>query len=111
MPGRQKLSGRKLPVKRLLDEVLPKKSPESKVAVVIDRASDNLQRPTSSKTVSSSSSMLKKHVERKVKKDQGTSSSPDRLTLLNEQAPSLKRQEEQKIQKVRYFSVCYFEKN
>jgi hypothetical protein len=102
MPNRKPTVRRKRAVKRLLDEVAPNKSTESKL-VVIDLVSDSSQKQTpSSASVTDSSSMLKRH-EEEVKKGGGGNSagtvSPD-PSLLGPQ-PALQQLQGQQLLEVR----------
>ncbi len=95
MPNRKPTVRRKRPVKRLLDEVAPNKSTESKL-VVIDLVSDSSQKQTpTSASVTDSSSMLKRH-EEEVKKGEGTVS-PD-PSLLGAQPALQQLQGQQHLQ-------------
>jgi hypothetical protein len=96
------MPSQKRPVKRLLEEVIPKISAAS-TPVIIDLAIDNSERQSSNDVVTASSSMLKRHNE-EVKKDRGTLS-PD-LTLPSRR-PTLQVSGDQQTEDVRRTFIFY----
>jgi hypothetical protein len=104
MPGRKQLSRRKRPVKRLLDDILPKRSPQSKVVVrqLVDYDDDDddnrTPRQSFNEVISPSSSTLKR-VEEKVTKDKGAS--PDPTLPSQPSSTRVEHSQQQQSEKVR----------